>query len=213
MIGSLRGVVAQRFGDNLIVDVHGVGYQVTASSGVLDAAGPDGSEISVVVYTDVKETAITLYAFATQLEREVFLLLKKVKGIGSRTAMTILSGVGPEALLLAIGHGDAEALRRIPGVGKKTAERVLVELREYVGELAYGTGDEESAAAPRDKRRVSGPVAGADAASDAVLALEKLGFPGERAKAAVDSALAEIGDDTALRNDAGELLRLSLSKL
>jgi holliday junction DNA helicase RuvA len=195
MIAFLAGNVREVWHQELILDVGGVGYLINATSKVLSSARI-GSPLNVVVYTDVKEEAINLFGFHDRFEREVFLLLKKVKGIGPKLAMNVVSGIGPENVLSAIGAGDIGRLNNIPGVGRKTAERILVELREHVGDLL----DEKSGVQEGSNE---GPV------SDAVLALEKLGFPKDRARNAVEVAFKEVG----AKADAGSLLRQSLSHL
>lgn len=210
MIGALRGVIVVKNGAALIIDVGGVGYEVTVSGGVLGRAGRIGEEIKLVVYTDVKETAINLYGFSNQLEREVFLLLKKVKGIGSRQAMNILSSLGAEDILSTIGQQNVTDLQKIPGVGKKTAERIVVELRERVGEYAeilvqpLGQSIEVQSFKGNSVPGLPG-IAG-----DTVLALEKLGFAPDKAKLAVQAALQSKAGKA---STTGELLRQALAEL
>lgn len=200
MIASLRGKFLARSDDNLIIDVNGVGYLVSSASSVLSNLSAPGSDVSLLIYTDVKENSIALYGFSSQLEREVFLLLKKVSGIGSKTALALISGVGAEDLLKAIGSGDTSALTSVSGVGKKMAERVLVELREQVGSFLPGVG----ASSPKSTAVSSGTPT-----SDTILALEKLGFNSDRARQAVNVAASRISSDT----DAETLLREALSHL
>jgi Holliday junction DNA helicase RuvA len=199
----------QKLATELLVDVHGVGYIVTASARAMSRAAAVGSDIELVIYTDVKENAISLFGFADQLEREVFMLLKKVKGIGPKYGMAIVSSLGPEGVLSAIGRGEVARLKEVPGVGKKTAERVLVELREYVGDLARESADRTILAVERlrDDTTAREPLGGTE--SDAVLALEKLGFARDRARKAVEAAVRE----NVAVHDAGELLRLSFAHL
>ena len=137
------------------------------------------------------------------------MLLNKVSGIGSQTALALVSGVGAEGLLRAIGDGDTSRLTRVSGVGKKTAERALMELREKVQEfLPQGV----SAGSPSLKLETSfhstraGDLSGS--ALDAVLALEKLGFPSERAGVVVKKVVGQIG-----QSDAGTLLSQALREL
>ncbi len=214
MIGRLQGKLVSSSGNQLLIDVNGVGYEVSATSSVLSQSWKPGEVSSVLIYTDVKENAILLYGFCDLLEKQVFLLLKKVKGIGSRLALGIVSSIGAVELLANIGRSDVAALQRVPGIGKKTAQRLIVELRETVGQLASGNAESESefvrAALPVG---TPGMIAGGPAA-DACLALEKLGFAPETAKRAVKEAEKECvlsGSSAAL--DAGELLRRALTKL
>ena len=211
MIGALNGSLIGRKGDLLLLDVGGVGYEVMVTNSVLESLSPgaDEGKVRLIVFTDVKENAITLYGFKDSLEKEVFLLLKKVKGIGSRIASSIVSVVGPEALLQAIGRNDLTRLKSIPGVGTKTAERVIVELRETVNEFALETAGE---AFTTPAGRSKGAAVGAE--GDVLLALEKLGFPLDRARKVIDKTL-QVHEKQAdvLRTDPGELLRLALGQL
>lgn len=215
MIGALRGKVNAVQGDTIILDVHGVGYEVAPSARVRSMIARSGEEIAISVYTDVRENAIALYGFAEAAERELFLMLKKVKGIGAKLALAIVSQLEPEALLSAIGAGDITALKNVSGVGKKTAERLVVELREQVTEIAREVG---AALPPELLRPVVALPRGIEAsqsvAGDVVLALEKLGFPGERARLVVAAAIETNGPERPdALHDAGELLKLALASL
>ena len=210
MIARLRGMVRHNDGEQLILDVNGVGYLLTISERVYSRLErQSANEVELIVHTDVKENDISLFGFEDELEKQVFLLLKKVKGIGSRLALTIVSALGSEQLLSLIGSGDVAALQGVPGIGKKTAERVIVELREQVGQMAtpgasLSLGIEKSSS----QQRVSeerGPYV------DAVLALQKLGFPEERAKKAVEEVREQMSLDGPL--DAGELLQNALMQI
>lgn len=224
MIGSLRGQVIHQGSETIILEVQGVGYELTVT-GSIWARAPFKEPLSLFVHTDVKENSISLYGFAELLEREVFLLLKKVKGIGSRTALAIISAIGPEGVLLGIGQQDVSALKRVSGVGNKTAERIIVELREQVAELLRDVvstparqqegggkvivGNFTPSSPSASRGTAKSLPAGVE--GDVVLALEKLGFPGERARQVVTLALTEA--DPSLLEDAGELLRLALGRL
>jgi Holliday junction DNA helicase RuvA len=209
MIASLRGTLQAREEEELIVDVNGVGYLVAttaAASGSVEV----GSKIELLIFTDVKENAISLYGFKSTLEKRVFLLLKRVKGVGSKTALGVLSALGAEALLQAIGRGDVSVLLRVPGIGKKTAERLLLELREQVGSAQFGSA-EDGAQQKTNKISAAPPVT---IASDTILALERLGFSSDKASSAVSSALQVFqvkGVDAPA--DPGELLRVSLTHI
>lgn len=217
MIGYLRGRVQRISGDFVLLDVGGVGYEVLVSARALEHLSGLKQEAGIVIHTDVRETAILLYGFLDHLEREVFLLLKKVKGIGSKLAMTVISHVGPEALLLSIGRGDVKALCQVPGIGKKTAERVIVELREGVVEsasevsslLLAGAPAATDSFSPSPTAAKTPPTFGSRAADDASLALEKLGF----SRTQSDKAVAEVMQMAPSLNDAGEFLRLALARI
>ena len=210
MIGALRGRVISRQGDVIIFDVNGVGYELTVTSKVL--AHLTEEEQTLRVYTDVREQAICLFGFFNLLEKEVFQLLRKVKGIGPKASMTIVSHLGAEGVLASIGRSDIEAFKQVPGVGKKTAERMIVELRESV----EGYLETDLVSAPvitRGKSLSQGITVEKDSAesggeSDVVLALEKLGFSKASAKEAVQAAKKSSG-----ATSTGELLRISLASL
>ncbi len=127
MIARLRGRIAGRAGGALIVDVGGVGYLVHATPSV-NRLG-DG-EVTIEVFTVVREDALQLYGFATSAERELFELLLGVNGVGPKVALAILSGSSPSELRRAIARDDVKRFQAIPGVGLKTAQRVVLELKE-----------------------------------------------------------------------------------
>ena len=213
MIGSLCGKLIACSGNQFLIDVSGVGYEVTVSGAVLSRNDRQGHELSLFVYTDVKENAIVLYGFRDTLEKQVFLLLRKVKGIGSRLALNIISAIGAVELLSNIGRSDVAALQRVPGIGKKTAQRLIVELRENVGKMVQGAGS------PAADDEVTWEMLAGDAArggspgQDACLALAKLGFAADVAERAVREAELEWRKDSTEPLDASELLRKALTKL
>ena len=135
MISTLTGLIADISSNKIIIDVSGVGYGVTCSTGCVEQLKV-GGKTTLIVYTDVREDAIILYGFKDKLEREIFLLLKTVKGVGSKSAIDLLSQVKTFDLLRAIGSGDISGLQSLKGVGKKTSERIIVELKEKVGAFA-----------------------------------------------------------------------------
>jgi Holliday junction DNA helicase RuvA len=167
MIAHLRGKLAQKDPARVIVDVHGVGYEVFVPLTTFSALPDMGAEVSIDVHTHVREDIIALYGFSTRRERTIFEKLMTISGIGPKLAITILSGGSVEDLVTAIKRGDLPRLTAIPGVGKKTAERIVLELKDKLQEFA---------AAP-----AKSPVE-----SDVVSALENLGYN----RALADSAVA-----------------------
>lgn len=206
MIGSLRGQAFRKHGATILVDVQGVGYEVLATEHVLQQIVRPGVELSLCVYTDVRENSISLIGFQNDAEKEVFLLLKKVKGIGSRLALSIISALAPQALLVAIGRGEVGTLQRVPGIGKKTAERLIVELREKVGELVHEIH-------PLSSHLERAVISSGSGANDAIMALEKLGFSGDLAREAVAATIRRLEPHSSAHRDAGELTRLALANL
>ncbi len=136
MIASVRGEVLLRRADHVVVDTGGVGYKLSVSAETLKSVPAVGKEATLHAHLVVREDAMQLLGFATEEERDLFLHLNSVSGVGPKVAMAILSGGAPRELLKAIALGDAKRFQAVQGVGKRTAERVIVELREKVaGEL------------------------------------------------------------------------------
>lgn len=178
MYSRLRGIVEEIQSNTVTLDVSGVGFEVHCSHACVHALAI-GVESRLLVYTDVKQDSIRLFGFIDALEKQLFLLLLEVQGIGPRTAMEVLSAVEPRMLLRAIGEGDVHQLRAVKGVGKKTAERIVVELKDKVAgrvEAAVGEGLVNQI---QVESRLS------TAAQEACQALESLGFPRKDAEAAL----------------------------
>lgn len=130
MIGSLRGKVVSRKPDNVLIEVHGVGYQVSLPVNVLARLPQEGAEVFLHIYTHVREDALQLFGFGSEEEKRIFLTLIGITGIGPKMALSILSGLSHEDFVSAIDSEDVAMLCRIPGLGKKTAQRLILELRE-----------------------------------------------------------------------------------
>jgi holliday junction DNA helicase RuvA len=194
MIARLTGLVAEKSDGHAILDVNGVGYDVSLSAVALAALPPAGEKVSLRTYTHVREDALQLFGFATEEEERVFHELIAVKNVGPRAAQNILSGIEARELARAVADGDVARLTKVPGVGKKTAERLILELKEKLVTLAR-------AAAPSTR-----------AASSALEQLEQalvgLGFKPQEAASAVD-AVRDQGADRPL----DELLRDALKRL
>jgi Holliday junction DNA helicase RuvA len=194
VIALLSGTVAAVGADHAVIEVGGVGYLVQASVRTLARLAPD-AEVRLLVETQVREDAITLYGFPDAAERDAFRHLTGVQGVGGRVALAILSTLPPAELFRAIALEDKASLARAPGVGAKLAARLVTELRGVVpaGPVA-ATGN-------------AGPVlpSPAAAARDALSALANLGFRGPEAAAAVaaaEAALGEGAETTALIREA-----------
>jgi Holliday junction DNA helicase RuvA len=184
MIARIRGKVWEAYPNRLILDVQGIGYEVLVPVSTFDKLHPtEGSTIELRTYLQVRETAHTLYGFATEEERDVFLLLiDRVSGIGPSTAMSVLSGMPVTRFKEAVVKGDVAELSRIKGLGKKTAERIVLELKDKVGV----TETWEQAAGGNLSR----------SAADAELALIALGYKQVDARKAVKKVLEENADAT-----------------
>ena len=133
MIALISGKVAVRRGDHVVVDCGGVGYRLAVSAETLKHVPAAGREVSLHTHLVVRDDALALYGFATEEERDLFLMLLGVQSVGPKVALAVLSGAPPRELLKVVAGGDVARLQAAPGVGKRTAERIIVELREKVG--------------------------------------------------------------------------------
>jgi Holliday junction DNA helicase RuvA len=182
VIASLRGALLHAGKDAAIVDVGGVGYQVLLSARHLGALPPVGEPVLVHTHLVVREDALTLVGFPSPEERELFLLLHGVSGVGAKTALGVLSALTVPEVVAAVVAQDPRALARAPGVGKKTAERIILELREKLAAWRP-VGDGGPAGGPR--RLVGGAPGPMD---EAVLALLALGYGEDEAVEAIAAA-------------------------
>jgi Holliday junction DNA helicase RuvA len=199
MIAFLRGRILEKQPNRIIVDVQGVGYELHVPLSTYYDIGDEGSEVSVRVYTHVREDALQLYGFLTDLERQVFERLIGISGIGPKLAIAVLSGLDSRELVSAVQRGDVARLVGIPGIGKKTAERIVLELRDRLSQLAVPVMATVPAVSPADRLR-----------GDLVSALQNLGYHRPQAEKAVESTLAALPDVTfedALRRALRELMR------
>ena len=135
MIAQLRGTLAEKRPNQVLVDVGGVGYQVHIPLSTFYALGDSQAEVTLLIHTHLREDSIALYGFLTAREKQCFELLLTASGVGPSLALRILSGMHVEELVPAIRAGDLAHLVRIPGVGKKTAERIVVELRDKMSTM------------------------------------------------------------------------------
>ncbi len=133
MIALISGKVAVRRGDHVVVDCGGVGYRLAVSAETLKHVPAVGRDVLLHTHLIVRDDALALYGFATEEERDLFLMLLGVQAVGPKVALAVLSGAPPRELLRVVAAGDAARLQAAPGVGKRTAERIIVELREKVG--------------------------------------------------------------------------------
>jgi len=178
MIAHLRGRILEKHPTYLILEVGGVGYEVTISIPSFSGLPAEGAEVSLYIHTHVREDSLALYGFLRREEKELFERLISVSGIGPKLAITVLSGMAADALVSALRGNDLIALTRIPGVGKKTAERMVLELRDKLEGLA-------AAPAPAPASRME---------EDVVSALVNLGYQRPAAEQAVKRAIGRAGE-------------------
>jgi Holliday junction DNA helicase RuvA len=204
MIAHLSGTLLSKQATSVIVDVSGVGYEVTIPLSTFYDLEDAGSNVQLRIYTHVREDTLQLYGFKTARERELFLKLITVSGIGPKLGITLLSGMSADEIIASIRTNNLARLTLIPGVGRKTAERLIVELREKVAELSSAQLEEELGAKPE----VSAESIEDTVRADALSALLNLGYQRSGAEKAIDAALSEGGDIT-----VESVLRRSLKKL
>jgi len=132
VIASVRGPVLTRLPGQVVIEAGGVGYRLAVSAETLRDVPAVGQEGRLLTHLMLRDDGINLYGFASQSERELFLMLIGVQGVGPKVALAVLSGGGPRELLNAIATGDSARFQAVPGIGKRTAERIIVELREKV---------------------------------------------------------------------------------
>ena len=202
MIASLSGKILYKFPEKLIVDVNGVGYEVFLPVSSFRKLPEIGQKIFLHIHTYVREDTLTLFGFHDPDEKEMFLLLMTVSGIGPKLALAILSGIEPGEFVQAVVSEDISRLTGLSGVGKKKAERLCLELKDKVQFIPIS---EESTANPPGVG-----VEGKQLVSDVVSALVNLGYPQADARQAVD-AVYKKEDETGLTLE--KLLRLSLRSL
>ena len=171
MIARLHGKLLEKRPGQMLVDVNGVGYEVFIAMPTYSATPDSGSDVTLDIYTHVREDIIQLYGFATRLEKGIFERLTGISGIGPRLALTILSGSSVEDLIASIKKGDLARLTTIPGVGKKTAERILLELKDKLREFAVDESDRS------------------DSESDVISAMDNLGYNRGMIEGAIKRAL------------------------
>ncbi len=186
MIALVRGEVASRrpsppSGGEVVVDVAGVGYRLAVSSETLEQVPAAGKQVTLHSHLIVRDDALQLYGFATEEERDLFLMLLGVQSVGPKVALAVLSGAPPRELLAALAAGDAARFQAVPGIGKRTAERIIVELREKAGVTL-----------PEDEIRVS---VGDDPRALAREGLVGLGYTAQEAERLLDGAPGDTPED------------------
>ncbi|MGI8641230.1 MAG: Holliday junction branch migration protein RuvA [Pyrinomonadaceae bacterium] len=201
MIAYLSGKLLEKEANTVIVDVNGVGYDVMIPLSTFYDLGEIGEDVSLRIFTYVREDTLQLFGFKTIRERELFLLLISVSGIGPKSAITALSGMSADEIISAIRQNNLARLNSIPGVGKKTAERLVIELRDKIVKLSAVASEEmKSEGIPQ--------MSGDDVYDDAISALINLGYQRNAAEKALKQAMQE-GTEMSVQ----KLLRRSLQLL
>jgi Holliday junction DNA helicase RuvA len=183
MIGRLRGTLISKQPPSLLIEIAGIGYEVEAPMSTIYDLPGIGQEVILLIHHAVKEDGVNLYGFLHESERTLFRSLLKVSGIGAKIALAVLSGVSTDHFARLVHAGDVVALTKIPGIGKKTAERIVVELRDRLDGVSGLPG--------ASMQRAGAPL---DAAGEATVALQQLGYKPVEVTRLVQKVAAE-GDD------------------
>ena len=203
MIAHLSGTLLAKHATSVVVDVGGVGYEVTIPVSTFYDLGEANSPVRLRIHTHVREDALQLFGFRTERERALFTLLISVSGIGPKSGIAMLSGMSADEIVTAIRQSNFARITSIPGVGRKTAERLVIELRDKMAALSGPALDEQLAA--------GGPTAAQSEDAlreDTLAALLQLGFPKPTAEKAINGAMQEGGDlsvETLLRRSLRQL--------
>jgi Holliday junction DNA helicase RuvA len=199
VIGRIVGTLVEKMPPELLVDVNGIGYEISASMTTVYDLPQIGETVTLFTHFLVKEDSQTLYGFIDKNERALFRVLIKVNGIGPKMALAVLSSMSSEELITNVQESDVTALTKIPGVGKKTAERLIIELRDKLGQAAKN----DLFSAPTVLRQVQ-----ADPRQEAEAALISLGYkPQEAAKAIAGVSMDASSSEDVIRAALKGMLR------
>ena len=196
MFAHIEGTVTEKSADSIVIDVHGVGFLLNVSGATLSIAPAVGEKMKLYCVLNVREDAMELYGFHSREEKRMYERLRGVTGVGSKTALQILSAMSVRDLSIALVSGDANALTRVPGIGKKTAQRLVLELKDKIDDEQL-TG---AAASVAPAVNATGPEA------EAIEALLALGYSSSEAAKAVSKVAGQT-------NDANQMIFLALKGL
>ncbi len=199
MISHLKGKLLRKNPAQIVIDVGGIGFSVNIPLSSYEKIGDIGEEVEILTYLHVKEDSLSLFGFSREEERELFVELLSVSGVGPKLAQNILSAMSVSEFQMAILDGDLKALGETPGVGKKMAQRLVVELKDKFGKSELA---EVSGFISEGSRELT-PV------QEAVLALIQLGFKGTIARGIVNRVVSEFGEDLPVE----EIVRRTLKQI
>ena len=197
MIERVKGIIEKKGSNYVILVVNGIGLEINMSINALESLPQTGKEVQVLTFLNVREDLLELYGFVNRFERQTFLLLTSISGIGPKLALTILSGVSTDSLKNSIIAGDVPSLTRIPGVGTKTAKRIIIELKEK-----FITIDSNQLGIAEDKQI-------SNLFRDVINALVALGYKENHAK----KICAELEKDGLMRGKLEKVIKLALGRL
>ncbi len=199
MIAHITGILLSKNPESAIIDTAGVGYQLFIPLSTFYKLPDEHEKVGLYTYTHVRENAFQLFGFQTKIEKEIFLLLISVSGIGPKLALNILSGIGPDDLLNAIVESNCDRISDVPGVGKKTAQRITLELKEKAASLSTGL---------ETRPRKTFEIENKEMFNDALSALTNLGYNNKSARNAIEYVLRSNNEI-----NLEELIRMVLKNL
>ena len=207
MIAHLSGTLLSKHATSVILDVGGVGYEVNIPLSTFYDLGDIGATVQLRIYTHVREDALQLFGFKTARERELFLRIISVSGIGPKLGITLMSGMSADEMIESIRTNNLARLTLIPGIGRKTAERLVIELREKMAALATGGVEDDT------QRVQTGPAPTSEdgVRSDALSALVNLGYQRSSAEKAIEAVMRETSElsvESVLRSSLRKLARI-----
>jgi Holliday junction DNA helicase RuvA len=207
MIAHLSGTLLSKHATSVILDVGGVGYEVNIPLSTFYDLGDIGAVVQLRIYTHVREDALQLFGFNTARERELFLRIISVSGIGPKLGITLMSGMSADEMIESIRTNNLARLTLIPGIGRKTAERLVIELREKMAALAIGGVEDDG------QKVQTGPAPTSEdgVRADALSALLNLGYQRGPAEKAIDTVMRETPElsvETVLRSSLRKLARI-----
>jgi Holliday junction DNA helicase RuvA len=207
MIAHLSGTLLSKHATSVILDVGGVGYEVNIPLSTFYDLGDIGATVQLRIYTHVREDALQLFGFKTARERELFLRIISVSGIGPKLGITLMSGMSADEMIESIRTNNLARLTLIPGIGRKTAERLVIELREKMAALATGGVEDDT------QRVQTGPAPTSEdgVRSDALSALVNLGYQRSSAEKAIEAVMRETPElsvESVLRSSLRKLARI-----
>lgn len=197
MIVSLKGRLLDFTESTIVLEVGGIGYEVNVTGAVFRSLPPQGQELQIQTYLQVREDAMVLYGFSSKEERDLFHKIISVAGIGPKTGLGILSNTRPEEFIRAVQEQDLRTLTKLPGIGKKTGERILLELKDKFKSVAWESNGEADL-----------PIVPGGIMEDAVEALIALGYNGTEAERMVQQAKPFLTES----HDLQELLKVALAQ-
>ena len=202
MYAYIKGTLAYKHSDYIVVEANGVGYKISTSLSTIESAGSDGSEVKVFTHLYVREDILSLYGFVSQEELGMFELLITVSGVGPKAAISMISAITPSKFGLAVITDDAKTLTRAQGIGNKMAQRIILELKDKIKK------EQLTAVSGSLKVQTISDAHGGSKASEAVSALMVLGYTAVEASSAVLAVYSDNMDiETIIRSSLKNLVR------